>query len=63
MNFDINDLRSAVTVLSFFVFVGIVWWAYSGRQQKGYEEAAQLPLDDDSPFIHENSGHPSHPDN
>jgi cytochrome c oxidase cbb3-type subunit IV len=62
MDFDLNDLRSIVTVLTFIAFVGIVWWAYSDRRNKVYEEAAQMPLDDDSPFIPGSSGHPSHPD-
>lgn len=47
---DLNDLRSVFTVLSVVLFVGIVWWAYSDRRKKAYEEAARLPLDDDSPF-------------
>ncbi|MCK9283386.1 MAG: cbb3-type cytochrome c oxidase subunit 3 [Rhodocyclaceae bacterium] len=48
---DINDLRSLFTVLTFALFAGIVWWAYSGQRRKAFEEAAQLPLDDDTPFI------------
>lgn len=48
---DINDLRSVFTVLSFALFVGIVWWAYSDRRKKAYDEAARLPLDDDSPIV------------
>lgn len=47
---DINDFRSLFTVLSLALFVGIVWWAYSDRRKKDYDEAALLPLDDDSPF-------------
>ena len=58
----VNDLRSIVTVLTFVSFVGIVWWAYSGRRKAAYEEAARLPLDDDSPYVTEGTGHPSHPD-
>jgi cytochrome c oxidase cbb3-type subunit 4 len=46
---DINDLRSIITVLSMITFVGIVWWAYSDRRKATYEEAAQLPLEDDPP--------------
>ncbi|MDP2792874.1 MAG: cbb3-type cytochrome c oxidase subunit 3 [Sulfurisoma sp.] len=46
---DINDLRSIVTVLMFLAFVGIVWWAYSGRRKDAYEAAARIPLDDDEP--------------
>ncbi len=48
---DINDLRSIFTVLAFIAFVGIVWWAYSDRRKKTYDEAAMLPLDGDSPFV------------
>jgi len=58
----VNDLRSIVTVLTFVAFVGIVWWAFSGRRKAAYEEAAQLPLDDDSPFVQGAASHPSHPD-
>ncbi len=47
---DINDLRSALTVLSLLLFIGIVWWAYSDRRQADYDEAARLPLDDEGPF-------------
>lgn len=48
---DINDLRSLLTVLAFIAFMGIVWWAYSDRRKQTYEEAAMLPLDDDSQLI------------
>lgn len=48
---DINDLRSLITVLAFIAFIGIVWWAYSDRRKQAYDEAAMLPLDDDSPYV------------
>ncbi|HEX5801704.1 MAG TPA: cbb3-type cytochrome c oxidase subunit 3 [Azospira sp.] len=44
---DINDLRSIVTVLSFSIFVGIVWWAYGGNRKQRFEEAANLPFAED----------------
>lgn len=44
---DINDLRSIVTVVSFITFLGIVAWAFSGRRNKAFDEAARLPLEDD----------------
>jgi cytochrome c oxidase cbb3-type subunit IV len=44
---DINTLRSLVTVLAFVSFVGIVFWAYSGRTRRRFEEAAQLPFTED----------------
>jgi cytochrome c oxidase cbb3-type subunit 4 len=43
---DINVLRSIITVLAFISFLGIVWWAYRRRSQKGFEVAAQLPFAD-----------------
>jgi cytochrome c oxidase cbb3-type subunit 4 len=49
MNMDINDLRSLFTVLTFAMFVGIVWWTYSGRRKQAFEEAALLPFSDDEP--------------
>ena len=43
-------LGSAFTVISFAVFIGIVLWAYSGRRQRAFDEAANEPfaLPDDS---------------
>lgn len=47
---DVNDLRTAVTVLSFVVFVAIVCWAWSGRNRGRFDEASRLPFsDDDAP--------------
>lgn len=48
---DINVLRSVSTVLAFAMFIGIVWWAWSGARRQAFEEAAMLPLDDDTPVI------------
>lgn len=44
---DINDLRSIVTVLSFALFLGIVWWAYGKGNKQRFEEAANLPFAED----------------
>jgi cytochrome c oxidase cbb3-type subunit 4 len=44
---DINDLRIATTLLSCAVFIGIVVWAWSRRNQKGFDEAAMLPFADE----------------
>jgi cytochrome c oxidase cbb3-type subunit 4 len=43
---DVNDLRNAVTVLSFVVFIGIVGWTLARRNAAGFEEAARLPFAD-----------------
>lgn len=44
---DINDARSILTVLSFTCFIGIALWAYNGRNKARFDEAANLPFDDD----------------
>lgn len=41
---DINTLRSIVTVLALIAFLGIVFWAWSGRNKARFDEAAQLPF-------------------
>lgn len=43
----IFDARSIVTVASFISFIGIVWWAYSGRRKEAFTEAAHLPFADE----------------
>lgn len=44
---DVNDMRALSTLLAFIAFIGIVWWAYRRRSQKGFDEAARLPFADD----------------
>lgn len=41
---DVNDLRVAVTMLSFVLFAGIVRWALSPRNRAAFDEARQLPF-------------------
>jgi cytochrome c oxidase cbb3-type subunit 4 len=48
---DINDLRSILTVVTLIMFVGIVAWAYSGRRRQAFDEAANLPFNDELPGI------------
>ena len=35
------------TLLLLIIFIGIVLWAFSSRRKQDFEEAAQLPLEDD----------------
>jgi cytochrome c oxidase cbb3-type subunit IV len=44
---DITTLRVAATFLSFFTFVGIVFWTLDRKKTAEFEEAAQLPFLDD----------------
>jgi cytochrome c oxidase cbb3-type subunit 4 len=53
----ILDARSAVTLISFITFLGIVWWAYSARRHESFEQAALLPLLDDNDSANEESKH------
>jgi cytochrome c oxidase cbb3-type subunit 4 len=45
---DVNDLRIAVTVLSLLVFLGLLAWVAKSRHRQAFEEAALIPLADDS---------------
>lgn len=40
-------LHSIATFGAFITFVGIVWWAYSPKNKKRFEQDAQLALDDE----------------
>ncbi|AVO42273.1 cbb3-type cytochrome oxidase subunit 3 [Simplicispira suum] len=44
---DVTTLRIIFTLLSFACFLGIAVWAYSGRNRERFEEAAQLPFEQD----------------
>ena len=44
---DFIELRTTFTVISFVVFLGIMWWAYNGHQSKGFAEAARIPFEED----------------
>ena len=39
-----STLASIFTVLSFLVFIGIVFWAYSARRERSFEDAANEPF-------------------
>ena len=44
---DINDIRGLSTVFAMTAFLGVAYWAYSGRKKKDFEEAAALPFADE----------------
>ena len=47
MTMDAGMLSGISTLLLILVFVGIVAWAWSSKRKSAFDEAAQLPLDDD----------------
>jgi len=41
---DINDVRSAVTVVSLLLFVGLMVWVYRAKRRDAFDAAARLPF-------------------
>lgn len=44
---DINDLRGISTAFLLLAFIGLVFWAFSKRRKKEFDEAANLPFADE----------------
>jgi cytochrome c oxidase cbb3-type subunit IV len=42
-----DTASSAMTVVSFITFVGILWWAFAPANRGSFEQAASLPFADD----------------
>jgi cytochrome c oxidase cbb3-type subunit 4 len=49
MNFDLNDLRSLVTLLSFGLFAAIAAWAWRPANRARFDDDAMLPFADEAP--------------
>ena len=47
MNFALFD--SIWTIVVMVVFIGIVLWAYSGKRRQRFDEAANIPFNEDRP--------------
>ncbi|MFT6624965.1 MAG: cytochrome c oxidase cbb3-type subunit 4 [Cycloclasticus sp.] len=45
--FDINTIRSIFTLLLFILFIAICIWAYSKNRKKEFEDAANIPFQND----------------
>ncbi|MFA5494129.1 MAG: cbb3-type cytochrome c oxidase subunit 3 [Porticoccaceae bacterium] len=46
---DQGTLQGIGTILAMVAFLGICWWAYSGRNKKRFDEAGKLPFVEDEP--------------
>ena len=44
---DYGTLQGILTIIVMLVFVGIFAWAYSSRQKKNFDEAANLVFSDE----------------
>ena len=45
---DLPTLRGIISIVLLVAFVGLVIWAWSSKRTTDFEEAAHLPLKDDS---------------
>lgn len=43
----ISELRSIATLVSLACFIGIIAWAFSKANRAGFDEAANLPFEDE----------------
>lgn len=44
---DINDLRGLSTAFLLVTFIALIFWAYSGKRKKTFDDAANLPFADE----------------
>ncbi|MDH5178897.1 MAG: cbb3-type cytochrome c oxidase subunit 3 [Gammaproteobacteria bacterium] len=52
---DIHDIRALFTVIMFVMFIGIVFWAWSNKRSRAFDEAANLPLNEpEQPRVEKN---------
>ncbi|NVJ61400.1 MAG: cbb3-type cytochrome c oxidase subunit 3 [Gammaproteobacteria bacterium] len=48
---DMNTFRGLETVALLVLFIGLVIWAYSSKRKKDFDEAANMPLNEDDDGI------------
>ena len=46
---DIPLFHGIWTAVLLVIFIGIIVWAWSGKRKKDFDEAANLPLEDNEP--------------
>lgn len=51
MEFDVNTWRSAITVVSLLLFLGLMVWVMNRRRSNAFAEAAQLPFAEDADLV------------
>lgn len=51
---DLILFKSIWTVVVMVVFIGIVLWAWSGKRKQGFDEAANIPFNEDRPASTDN---------
>ena len=53
---DIGTFRGITTLLIMIAFLGVVFWAYSKRRKKDFDEASRLPFADEDATSRDRSG-------
>ena len=48
----ITQIQVVWTVVVMIIFLGIVFWAWSGRRKESFDEAANIPLEEED-FLQE----------
>lgn len=43
-----SAILSAWTVVALVTFLGIIWWAWSGKKKSDFDAAAQIPFEEDN---------------
>ncbi len=46
---DLNFWRGILTVLAFLCFIGIIIWVWRAGRKRGFDQAAELPFDENEP--------------
>ena len=58
---DFTLIQSLWSIVILVTFLGIVFWAYSGKRKAAFDEAARLPLDDE-PGVEASTASPAQPE-
>ena len=57
---DHSLIQSIWTIVVLVLFVGIVVWAWSGKRKQRFDEAANIPFDEDDAPVDSTSKENSH---
>jgi cytochrome c oxidase cbb3-type subunit 4 len=52
---DYSLIQSVWTVVALVLFVGIVIWAWSGKREQRFSDAARIPFNEDAPTSLDNT--------
>lgn len=47
---DIGTLRGIGTLMVFVAFCGLLFWVFSSKRKAQFDDAANLPFDDEGPL-------------